>query len=118
MKRLIVLGLLLGLTLVGSAAAQSEGRWIPGTNYMISEEDAISFLEERFDYGYCRGIKRYGHQGEYPYEEFVVFDCSVEMSDGSFCSGVRMKSVKGSRRGYFKLTAMPFGVQKGKMSCS
>lgn len=102
------------LVAFGAAGSALAGPWTPGTNYLVSEEDAASYLENRFDRAYCDGIPRYGHRGEFPDEEFVVFECDVQRSDRDIdCSGVRLKAVKGHRRGYFRLTMMPSAAQRG-----
>lgn len=103
MKRLlIVLAALAALVIPVTAMAHEAGRWIPGTPYMIAESDASDLLERTYDYAYCSGIPRFGHQGEFPYEEFLYFDCTTKL-DRNFCSDVRYRSVKASRRGYFQL---------------
>ena len=74
----------------------------PWHHYLISEDEAASFLERVVDHVYCRGIPRFGHRGEFPYEEFVYFDCSAERN-GAYCSGIRIKGVKGTKRGYHRV---------------
>jgi len=109
--RRVVVGLVLLAVLIalgiwaGSVQAANQGRWIPGTPYMISEEDATGFLEDVVDHAYCQGIPRFGMQGEFPYEEYVVFDCTISHTGKVHitCSGVRYRSVKGVKRGYFRL---------------
>ena len=100
----VVVGLVLLVTLVvaGTAQASNQGRWIPGTPYMISEEDANDFLDDVADFAYCQGISRFGKQGEFPYEEYTTFDCSLDFDD-MYCSNVRYRAVKGSRRGYYRM---------------
>jgi len=106
--RRVVVGLVLFVALValgiwaGSVQAATQGSWVPGTNYLVSEDDAVSFLEKRMDYAYCRGISRFGHRGEFPDEEFVVFDCTVEW-EGTRCTDARMKAIKGTKRGYYRM---------------
>ena len=73
---------------------------------MISEEDASDFLEDVVDQAWCTGIPRFGTQGEFPYEEFVVFDCTIShkgVKADLFCSDVRYRAVKGTKRGFFRL---------------
>jgi hypothetical protein len=95
------------LTLTGSASA---GRWIPGTPYMITKDDATSFLEKGFDHAYCAGVPRFGHRGSFPNEEFLVFDCDISRrSSGINCFDTRFRGVKGSRPGYFRLRLVHLG---------
>jgi hypothetical protein len=89
------------VALVGTTAAHA-GRWIPGTPYMVSEDDAKSFLERAVDHAYCQGVPRFGKQGEFPDEEFVAFDCSLDLGK-YYCSDVRYRAVKGAHRGYFRM---------------
>lgn len=86
----------------------SAGTWVPGTNYYVSEDDANDFIDDVFDTAYCSGINRFGHRGEFPYEEFVVFDCSLSRDD-YYCTGVRFKAVKGAHRGYYKMKVLRNG---------
>ena len=79
--------------------------WVPGSNYLISEEDATDYIESKLDHAYCTGIPRFGHRGEFPYEEFLVFDCDIELN-GSTCYDWRFKAVKGSRYGMFRLVKL------------
>ena len=106
--------LVAGLSAVGAAGAQTSS-WKPGTTYYVSEDDATSFLEKRFDYVYCDGIARYGKRGEFPDEEYTRFDCTIELDDGSTCYDVRELAVKGSRPGYFR---MMIAKAQPKMWCS
>ena len=101
MKRLIALAATVVVALVAVGAA-SAGSWRPGTPYLIAESDASDLLERTYDYAYCSGIPRFGHRGEFPYEEFLYFDCTTKL-DRNYCSDVRYRSVKASRRGYFQL---------------
>jgi hypothetical protein len=98
--------LLLALVACGLAAASTAeaGRWVPGTPYMVAEEDMQDLLEKSWDSAYCQGVPRFGKQGEFPYEEYVVFDCSVESRGRTqlSCYDVRYKAIKASRRGWFK----------------
>ena len=89
------------LALTGVALAVQQA-WRPGSPYYIGEMDANRALERTFDSAYCDGIARFGHRGEFPYEEFLRFDCSTELN-GTYCSDARYRSVKGTRRGYFRL---------------
>ena len=116
MKKLITLIAIVAVALVavGAAGAQSTA-WKPGSTYYISEDDASSFLEKRFDYAYCDGIARYGQRGEFPDEEYTRFDCTIELDDGSTCYDVRELAVKGSRPGYFRLQ---MAKAQPKMWCS
>jgi hypothetical protein len=99
------------LATAGAIAGTAQaGRWIPGTNYLISEDDANSFLEKGFDHAYCTGVPRFGHRGSFPDEEFVVFDCDItRRSSGIDCLDTRVRSVKGSRRGYFRIKLISQG---------
>lgn len=89
------------LALAGSALASQEA-WRPGTPYYIAEEDASNLLEKTYDSVYCDGIARFGKRGEFPYEEYLRFDCSTELN-GRYCSDARYRSVKANRRGWFRL---------------
>ncbi len=112
MKKFLILGvLLLALVSTTSAMAASSVKWKPGNPYYISEEDAYSLLEKTYDSAYCTGIPRFGHQGEFPYEEFIIFDCDVSMhgNNGFYCSDQRYKGIKGSRPGYFRLKLIRHG---------
>ena len=74
----------------------------PGSPYYVSETQAGNLLERTWDHAYCMGVPRFGHRGEFPYEKFIVFDCSGTMSNGKYCADVRYKSVNG-RPGYWML---------------
>jgi len=102
------------VSIAALAASASAGSWIPGTNYLVSEEDMTNTLQQKFDYAYCTGVPRFGHRGAFPDEEFVVFDCSIKRTDLKIdCFDVRVKSVKGSNPGYFR----PRLVSTGGASC-
>ena len=94
------------LALAGTATAAV---WTPGTNYMISEKNADDWLEQAFDSAYCDGIPRFGHRGRFPYEEFVVFDCAIERDGYGYCPDARVKAVKGTRVGSYKLKMVRLG---------
>jgi hypothetical protein len=98
---------LVAIVYAGTSFAQT-GRWVPGNPYYIEESDASDFLEKKFDWAYCSGIPRFGQKGEFPYQEFLVFDCSMKLN-GDYCSDVRIKAVKGSRQGYFRLKVLRDG---------
>lgn len=68
----------------------------------ISETDASDLLEQTYDSAYCDGIARFGKRGEFPYEEYVRFDCTTEI-DGEYCTDGRYRAVKASRKGWFRL---------------
>jgi len=104
----IVAMIVIGCGLYAQSASAQARAWTPGTSYYISEEDASSFIERRFDWAYCSGIPRFGHQGEFPYEEFHVFDCDTKLN-GSYCTDWRVRAVKGSRYGYFRLRNVRLG---------
>jgi hypothetical protein len=89
-------------------AAAAVARWVPGNPYMVTEDDANSFLERNLDHVYCTGIPRFGHRGEFPYEEFVYFDCAVS-HDGGYCSGWRVRAVKGKAPGFFRMVVVRRG---------
>ncbi len=114
MKKILILAalvLVMGIataTNAVSATTATAGSWLPGTPYLISEMDASDALERKYDSAYCSGIPRFGHRGEFPYEEFIIFDCTLTLDD-LYCSDVRYKSVKGSKRGYFRLNKIRNG---------
>ena len=89
------------LAMVGVAQASSSA-WVRGSSYMITEEEANAFLEQAMDHAYCNGIPRLGHRGQFPYEEFRVFDCSLELND-EYCSDARWRAVKGKARGSYSM---------------
>ena len=91
-----------------NSEAATSGRWVLGQNYLIEEYDATDLLERTYDSAYCSGIPRFGHRGEFPYEEYVVFDCSTTLDDTS-CFNRRYKAIKGSRQGYFRLRLLRSG---------
>lgn len=102
---------MVGFLIAVALAAVSSGRaasWKPGTTYYVSESDASDLLERSFDSAYCDGISRFGHHGEFPYEEYLVFDCTVRLN-GATCIDVRYKSVKGTRVGWFRLRVLSRG---------
>jgi hypothetical protein len=86
----------------------SSGGWLPGSPYFISEDDADSYLEQAFDHAYCTGIPRFGHQGEFPDDEFIMFDCDIEYN-GETCDNERLQAVKGSAPGYFRMNEITEG---------
>ena len=104
----LLLTILLAVLASAGAANAAVARWVPGTNYLISETDANNALERGYDHAYCTGVPRFGHRGEFPYEEFVVFDCSISINR-TYCSDQRYKAIKGSRPGYFRLKLMRRG---------
>jgi hypothetical protein len=104
-RRLLLIVALLAVVAVPVASASA---WVPGTTYYIEESDASDLLEKVYDSAYCDGIARFGKHGEFPYETFHVFDCSVEI-DNTYCSDVRYKSVKAKRRNYYRLVRIRQG---------
>jgi hypothetical protein len=112
MKKLILLAVAVAALMVPAVAS---AQWVPGTPYLVTENDATSFLENAFDHAYCEGVPRFGHRGEFPDEEFVVFDCSLKLAVKKInCFDVRQKSVKGSRPGHFRLEPI---FKSGDMHC-
>lgn len=102
MKMFMVM-VIAGLALIGGAASTAQaGSWIPGTPTMVSEDEVQDLMERHADWAYCSGIPRFGHKGEFPYETFVVFDCDMKLNQ-VYCSDARVKAVKASKRGYFKV---------------
>jgi hypothetical protein len=101
MKKVIVVMMML-LAMGAVAGAAHAGSWIPGTPWMVEDSEVSDLLETQYDWAYCRGIPRFGHTGEFPYERHLVFDCSTELDD-TYCSDRRYKTVKSKRRGYFAL---------------
>lgn len=88
-------------TIAGTAGA-APARWVPGTGALVTESDMTDLLEMRFDSAYCEGVARFGHSGEFPYEKFIVFDCSIERRDADIdCDGTRIKAVKARTVGKF-----------------
>src|SRR4030095_13519433 len=79
------------------------GSWIPGTPTMVEESDMEGLLEQTYDSAFCQGVPRFGSKGEVPYEEFVVFDCTIERRGrvAYTCYDVRYRAIKKSPRGYF-----------------
>lgn len=106
MKKAIVLMVVLAALIASTTA--TAGAWVPGTNYLVQETDVNDLLEKTYDHAFCQGIARFGHRGEFPYEEFVVFDCTTTLDD-RYCTGARYKSVKASRRGWFKVRLLRSG---------
>lgn len=100
--RLLLLAALAALMLASTATASP---WKPGTNLLVSEEDMGDLLEMAYDTAYCSGIPRFGHSGEFPYEEFIVFDCTVKIN-GTICSDRRYRAIKASKRFYYKAKLM------------
>ncbi len=78
------------------------GSWRAGTPTMVEESEMSDLLEQTYDWAYCTGIPRFGQKGEFPYEMFVVFECSTKR-DGMYCSDYRVKAIKAKQRGWFKL---------------
>src|SRR5262245_9397885 len=115
MKKIVTLVALALVALAASNAQAAPARWVPGNPYFISEDDATSFEERAFDYAYCRGIARYGKRGEFPDEEFLRFDCTIELDSGSTCHNVRLHSIKGSSPGKFRMSVPK---AQPKMWCS
>ena len=99
MRHLIVAALAVAIAVPAVAAAAT---WKPGTPFYIAEEDANRLLERTYDSAFCDGIARFGKRGEFPYEEYLRFDCSTERN-GQYCTDARYKSVKAARRNYFRL---------------
>lgn len=96
---------------VGAAVARGAAhvnKWVPGNPYMVTEDDANSFLERKVDHVYCTGIARFGHRGEFPDEEFIYFDCDIS-HDGGYCSDWRFRAVKGKAPGFYRMVS----VRKG-----
>ena len=97
----VILALAMLLVLAASAQAAT---WKPGTSYMITEEEAENFLMDVYDFASCRGIQRFGYRkGGYSFDaEYVQFSCSFER-DAYSCYGWRFRTIKGSKRDYFKM---------------
>jgi len=108
MKRSIILLVAMLALAAGLASTAQAGPWIPGTPTYAEEMDASDLLERTYDHAYCQGIPRFGHRGEFPYEEFVVFECSIDRDD-LYCYDVRYKAVKGKTRGWFRLVKIRNG---------
>jgi hypothetical protein len=106
--RLIVASLAALVVALGVGGVAQASSWIPGTSYFVEESDASDLLEQTYDSAYCDGVARFGHRGEFPYEEFKVFDCSVHMRSYD-CYDNRYKAVKSSRRGWFRLKLIAKG---------
>lgn len=98
-------GIALGVPVFAGAAPEA---WRAGTPMYIEESDASDLLEQTYDSAYCQGIPRFGHRGEFPYEEFKVFDCSVHMRSYD-CFDNRYKAIKHSRQGWFQLRRIARG---------
>ena len=94
---LIVAALMFG----GTASAS----WKPGTPVLIPEDVAGNILEKAVDHAYCVGVPRFGHSGEFPYERFRVFDCSID-TQGKICSNARFAATKGAQAGIATLHLM------------
>lgn len=86
----------------------AEAAWVPGTAYYISEQDADDWLERTYDFAYCQGVARFGKRGRFPYEEFVMFECSVTRGEAN-CPRSRWRAVKGSRVNYFRMRLVRLG---------
>jgi hypothetical protein len=104
----VLLAVCVAVLAMAGVAQASSSAWVRGSSYMITEEEASDFLEQAMDHAYCTGIPRLGHRGEFPYEEFRVFDCSVELND-EFCSDDRWRAVKGKRRGMYSMKLVRHG---------
>jgi hypothetical protein len=59
----------------------------------VTESRLVETLETKYDHAYCTGVPRFGHDGEFPYEKFVVFDCTTTLDDRT-CFGQRYQTVK------------------------
>lgn len=70
---------------------------------------ANDLLEKGFDSAYCDGIACFGKRGSFPYEKYHVFDCMVKRN-GRTCFDWRLKSVKASPLGYWRLKSMRLGT--------
>jgi len=100
--------ILVVLATASTAHAAATGRWIPGTQYPVTEQDAEKLLEQTYDHAYCTGVPRFGHRYEFPDEQFIVFDCDTTLN-GTFCTDRRYKAVKADRRGWFRLRLLRRG---------
>jgi hypothetical protein len=96
------------VSVIASTAQARTARWVPGSSYFVTEDEANSFLEGAWDHAYCTGVPRFGHRGSFPYEEFRSFDCDVYAYKVS-CSNNRYRAVKGSRPGYYRLRRVRTG---------
>lgn len=83
-------------------AARSVMKWKPGNPVFVSEADANDFLQGAFDHVYCDGVSRFGERGEFPYEEYLMFDCAISHA-GDYCTGWRYRSVKGKQPGSYRM---------------
>lgn len=79
----------------GAAAASAS----PG--YYVDETKASDLLERSWDHAYCMGVPRFGHRGSFPYEKYMVFDCTIS-SDDRMCD-LRVKAIT-TRPGYWRLS--------------
>jgi len=102
MRRLTLTGgvLLICLLIAGQAEAR-HASWVPGSPTYVTEDDMNRLLQQTVDSAYCNGIPRFGHRGSFPDEEFVYFDCELNRN-GTYCSQVRFRAIKGARYDYFK----------------
>ena len=115
MKKALMLVLLALVAISAGQAHATSTKWVKGNPYYVSEDDATSFLERGFDYVYCSGIPRYGKQGEFPDEEYLVFNCTIELDSGSTCYDVYERSIKGAHPGTYRMKSQ---ATQTKMWCS
>jgi hypothetical protein len=99
MVRLTVL-VLLCLGCLAGAATASVTPWKPGSPFFAKESEMNDLAETKYDHAYCNGVPRFGHHGEFPYEQFIVFDCTTTLDDTT-CFGRRYKTVKHTLGGTF-----------------
>jgi len=112
MKLRLLTGLAVVVCGLGAVSAASAGSWQPGLGFWITDHAAATKLENRHDFAFCSGIKRFGTQslrtGEYTWEKgYWRFECSYDDGD-RHCFGAWFDSTTGARKNtYFMRLVKP-----------
>ena len=93
-------GLLLAVCLLlPAAAASAASQWKPGAPHYQTEAWMNDVLEQRYDRAFCDGIPRFGKRGQFPYDQYIVFDCDTKRN-GRYCVDARWKAVNSTKQGF------------------
>lgn len=102
MKRAALVAVIASGVAAAICAGASAGyRWVPGSSYYVRASTVENHFNRVFDSANCSGIPRFGRRKHFPYGPFRMFYCDTKRK-GRLCFGMRVKVVKGRKRGWFR----------------
>lgn len=87
------------IALAFAATATAVSHWKPGAPHYQTEAWMNDVLEQRYDHAFCDGIPRFGRRGQFPYEQYLVFDCDTKLN-GQYCVNSRWKAINSTKQGF------------------